>query len=92
MATIDLEFRKLCFKILSEGREYHNVKREVKRLQIPSHTFKHSFKDGFPAITNKRLYWKGVVGELIWFLRGDNDVEYLNKNGIKFWNKDAYNW
>jgi thymidylate synthase len=92
MATIDKEFSKLCQKILLDGKEYENKNRGVKRLQIPSYTFRHDFKDGFPAITNKKLYWKGIVGELIWFLRGDNDVEYLNKNGITIWNKDAYNW
>jgi len=92
MAKVDLEFQKLCRKILMDGKEYENKNRGVKRLQIPSYTFRHSFEDGFPAITNKRLYWKGIVGELIWFLRGDNDVTYLNENGIDIWNKDAYNW
>jgi thymidylate synthase len=92
MATIDREFAELCKKILNEGKEYEDKRRDVKRLQIPSYTFRHEFKDGFPAITNKKLYWRGIVGELIWFLRGDNDVKYLNDNGIKIWNKDAYNW
>jgi thymidylate synthase len=92
MAKIDVAFQELCQRILSDGKEYENKNRGVKRLQIPSYTFRHSFQDGFPAITNKKLYWKGIVGELIWFLRGDNDVAYLNENGIKIWNKDAYNW
>lgn len=92
MAQIDKTFSDLCKTIKKDGKEYHNVKRNVKRLQIPSYTFRHDFKDGFPALTNKKMYWKGVVGELIWFLRGDNNVKYLNDNGIKFWNKDAYNW
>jgi len=92
MAKVDLEFQKLCKEILENGKEYENKNRGVKRLQIPSYTFRHSFEDGFPAITNKRLYWKGIVGELIWFLRGDYDVTYLNENGIDIWNKDAYNW
>lgn len=92
MSKIDKEFQKLCSKILTEGVEYENKNRGVKRLQIPSYTLRHSFEDGFPAITNKKLYWKGIVGELIWFLRGDNDITYLNQNGIRIWNKDAYNW
>lgn len=92
MSKVDQEFQKLCKKIVDEGKEYENKNRGVKRLQIPSYTFRHEFSDGFPAITNKKLYWKGIVGELIWFLRGDNDVKYLNENGIKIWNKDAHNW
>jgi thymidylate synthase len=92
MAHIDLEFQKLCKAILSEGREYENKNRGVKRLQIPSYTFRHDLSQGFPAITNKELYWKGIVGELVWFLRGDTDIKYLNDNGIKIWNDDAFNW
>ncbi len=92
MATIDKEFAELCKKVLNEGKEYEDKRRDVKRLQIPSYTLRHEFKDGFPAITNKKLYWRGVVGELIWFLRGDNDVKFLNDNKIPIWNKDAYNW
>lgn len=92
MSKIDVTFHELCSKILSEGKEYENKNRGVKRLQIPSFTLRHSFGDGFPAISNKRLYWKGVVGELLWFLKGDNDVTWLNQNLIRIWNKDAYNW
>lgn len=92
MSKIDKTYNELCSQILSEGKEYENKNRGVKRLQIPSYTLRHNFSDGFPAISNKKLYWKGVVGELIWFLRGDNDVKWLNDNGIKIWNMDAYNW
>jgi thymidylate synthase len=92
MAKIDKTFADVCRKILEQGKEYENKRRGVKRLQITSYTFRHDFKDGFPALTNKKLYWKGIVGELIWFLRSDNNVKYLNDNGITIWNADAYNW
>jgi len=92
MAIIDKEFKKLCETILTDGYEYENKNRGVKRLQIPSYTFKHSFKYGFPALTNKKLYLKSVVGELIWFLRGDNDTKYLYDNNIDIWDKDALNY
>lgn len=92
MAVIDIEFKKICENILKKGTESNNIKRGVKRLQIPSYTFKHSFNDGFPALSLKELKYKSVITELIWFLRGDNNIEYLNKNGVKIWNSDAYNW
>lgn len=92
MSKVDQSFQALCAEIFKNGREYENKNRGVKRLQIPSYTFRHSFADGFPAISNKEIYWKGIVCELIWFLRGDNDITYLNQNGVKIWNKDAYNW
>jgi thymidylate synthase len=92
MSQIDYSFREMCESVFSYGQIYENKKRGVKRLQIPSYSFRHEFKDGFPALSLKKLEWEMVVGELLWFLRGDNDIEYLNNNGIKIWNKDAYNW
>jgi thymidylate synthase len=91
MAVIDKEFNKACKRISNQGREYENKNRGVKRLQVPSITFQHDLSKGFPAITNKRLPFKFVKGELIWFLRGDTNVKYLVDNGIPIWNKDAYN-
>lgn len=93
MAKIDKTFHELCELIFATGKEYENKNRGVKRLQIPSFTFRHNLEeDGFPALTNKKLFFRGIVGELIWFLRGDTDVKFLNENGIDIWNKDAYNY
>ena len=92
MAKVDVTFQELCKKILLEGREYENKNRGVKRLQIPSFTFRHNFKDGFPILTNKKVPFKWIVTEALWFLKGDNDITYLNQWGVDIWNKDAYNW
>ena len=93
MAKIDKKYHNLLKKILIEGYTYEDSNRKgIKRIEIPSYTFKHHFKDGFPAITTKKLYWRGIVGELIWFLRGDTNIKYLVDNGIHIWDKDAYNY
>lgn len=93
MAKIDKEYHNLLKNILDNGFKYEDSNRKgINRIQIPSYQFKHDFKDGFPAITTKKLYWKGIVGELLWFLRGDTNIKYLVDNGINIWNKDAYNW
>jgi len=93
MATIDKTYHHLLQTILDDGFTYEDPNRKgINRIQIPSYTFKHDFKDGFPAITTKKLYWKGIVGELIWFLRGDTNIKYLVDNGINIWNKDAYSY
>lgn len=93
MAKIDQEYHELLNTILKNGFKYEDPNRKsVNRIQIPSYQFKHDFKDGFPAVTTKKLYWKGVVGELLWFLRGDTNIKYLVNKGINIWNKDAYNY
>ena len=92
MSKIDHEYGELCFKILNSGRDYINKNREVTRRQIPSYTLRHSFDDGFPLLTTKEVNMNSVIVELLWFLKGDNDIKYLLKHGVNIWNKDAYNW
>jgi thymidylate synthase len=93
MAKIDITYHNLLNKILQEGYTYEDPNRKgVNRIEIPSYTFRYEFKDGFPAITTKKLHYKNVVTELIWFLRGDTNIKYLVDNGCNFWNKDAYNY
>lgn len=93
MAKIDKTYHSLLEEILSNGFKYEDPNRKgVHRIQIPSYTIKHDFKDGFPAITTKKLYWKGVVGELLTFLRGSTELKDLHDNQVKFWDKDAFNY
>lgn len=93
MAKIDKTYHDLLLDILHNGYQYEDPNRKSKiRTQIQSHTLVHNFKDGFPAITTKELYWKGIVGELLWMLRGETNIKYLVDNNINIWNKDAYNW
>lgn len=93
MSKIDKTYHNLLNDILNNGRKYEDPNRKgIYRIQVPHVSFVHDFKDGFPAISTKKLYWKGVVGELLWFLRGDTNIKYLVDNGINIWNKDAYNY
>lgn len=46
-------------------------------------------RKGFPAVTTKKLFFKGVVHELIWMLKGETNIEYLTENGVKIWNEWA---
>lgn len=94
MADIDKKYHELLNHINKYGFEYEDPKRKgVIRKQIHSYKIFHDFtKEGFPAITTKKLYWQAVVGELIWFLRGDTNIKYLNDNNIHIWDKDAANY
>jgi len=93
MSKIDVEYHNLLNKILQEGYTYEDPNRKgISRIEIPSYTFRHEFKDGFPAISTKKLHYKNVVTELLWFLNGSTNIKYLVDNGCNIWNKDAYNY
>lgn len=94
MAKIDITYHSLLERILTYGTERTDPNRKgVTRINIPSATIKHNLlEDGFPAITTKKLFYRGVAGELLWLLSGDTNIKYLVDNNINIWNKDAYNF
>tara|TARA_R110000796_G_scaffold59008_1_gene135911 strand:- start:4772 stop:5773 length:1002 start_codon:yes stop_codon:yes gene_type:complete len=90
MSKIDKTYNELLITIIKDGFVYEDPNRKgTERIQIPHYSFKHDFIDGFPAITTKKLYWKGIVTELLWFLRGDTSTKFLVDNGVNIWNKDG---
>ena len=77
---------------IKDNGEWKDPAREgmPRTKSIFSRELRFDLTKGFPAVTTKKLYWKGVVGELLWFLRGDTNIKYLVDNDIHIWDDDAY--
>lgn len=57
---------------------------------IFGYQMRFNLADGFPLLTTKKVFTKGIVHELLWFLKGDTNIGYLVRNGVHIWDNDAY--
>ena len=91
MSKIDFIYHDLSKAIIDYGYWYKDDSRDKRCKQISSAAIQIPL-DKFPLLTTKKMFTKGIVGELIWFLRGESNIQYLNDNGIHIWDDDADNF
>lgn len=87
------KYQDLLQRIIDEGCEKESGRPNMPHVWgIEDGEIKMDLREGFPLLTTKKMPWKMIVHELLWFLRGETNIKYLVDNGTNIWNGDAYRW
>jgi thymidylate synthase len=89
MNKLDKQYQQLLQDIIDYGVEKKD-RTGTGTKSIFGYTIRHNMSEGFPLLTTKKMAWKTMVTELLWFLRGDTNIKYLVDNNCHIWDGDAY--
>jgi thymidylate synthase len=89
MNTLDKQYQELLQDILDNG-VIKTDRTGTGTTSVFGRQIRHKMSEGFPLLTTKKMAWKTMVTELLWFLRGDTNIKYLVDNDCHIWDGDAY--
>jgi thymidylate synthase len=89
MNTLDKKYQDLLQDILDNGVEKTD-RTGTGTISVFGRQIRHKMSDGFPLLTTKKMPFKTIVTELLWFLRGDTNIKFLVDNNCHIWDGDAY--
>ena len=89
MINIERQYQQLLAGILENGVEKKD-RTGTGTLSVFGRQIRHKMSEGFPLLTTKKMAWKVMVAELLWFLRGDTNIKFLLDYDCHIWDGDAY--
>lgn len=85
----EMQYISLLKEILALDQGGRNDRTGVGTISVFGRMMRFDLSDSFPLFTTKRIFWRGVVEELLWFIKGDTNANHLSDKGVKIWDANA---
>lgn len=79
------EYLKMCEHVLNNGTKKWD-RTNTGTISVFGYQMRYNLNEGFPLLTTKKVFLKGIIHELLWFIKGDTNIKYLVDNDVRIWN------
>lgn len=86
----EYQYLKVMEDILENGTIKHEFNTGIEIKSVLGKIMRFNLSEGFPLLTTKKVFWRGILHELLWFIKGDSNIKYLVDNNVHIWDEWAY--